>query len=128
VTSLNDSGAGSLRNALATQSVVGFAPSLDGGTITLTSGQLALSNSVTIGRVKPSAWLTISGNNSNRIFEVTTGAVARLASLVLTDGNASPGVSGGAILVDSGGRSRLVARPFRAISPLTAAASPMPAY
>jgi len=103
VTSLNDSGAGSLRNALATRAWWVLPPALTAVRFTLTSGQLALSNSVTIDASSLPRGLTISGNNSNRIFEVTTGAVARLASLVLTDGNASPGVSGGAILVDSGG-------------------------
>jgi len=103
VSSLDDSGAGSLRDTLAArQSVVGFAPNLDGGTITLTSGQIALTNNLTIDASTLPHGLTISGNKSNRIFKVNPGATVTLDSLVLLNGNAGSGFGGG-VKVDGGG-------------------------
>lgn len=69
VTSLGDSGPGSLREILASAtngSTISFATS---GTITLTTGELSISNSVTL--TGPGATnLAISGNFSNRVFNI----------------------------------------------------------
>lgn len=110
VTNLNDSGAGSLRNAIATANAsvgivdtIQFADNLS-GTVVLTSGELALTDDVTItgdttgdGR----ADITISGNNNSRIFHQTGIATnVNLLNLSLTAGNGSGG--GGAVLVENG--------------------------
>src|SRR5262245_47861435 len=73
VTSDADSGAGSLRAAIAAASsgdVIKFAHSLDHGTITLTSGELALNKSLDIEG--PGAGkLTISSGSASRVFHVS---------------------------------------------------------
>ncbi len=91
VLNTNDSGSGSLRQLIATSpsgSVIDFAPSLSGQTIRLTSGELHLSNSVSITAAGLSAGLVISGNNSSRILTVTnTSASISLSNLTLVQGN-----------------------------------------
>lgn len=94
VTNNNDSGAGSLRQAIAnanfsTNTVITFAPNVT-GTITLTSGELLVSlvpvasNSVAI--IGPGAnVLTVSGNSASRVFSVTSGIVS-ISGLTLADG------------------------------------------
>jgi Right handed beta helix region len=90
VTNLNDAGAGSLRQAiLAANAAPGvdtitFKPGLS-GTITLTTGELAISDSATIAG-PGAAVITISGNNASRIFGVS-GSVG-ISGLSLTQGNA----------------------------------------
>jgi Ca2+-binding RTX toxin-like protein len=113
VTNLNDSGVGSLRNILAVANAnvdadtITFAAGLSGGTLVLTSGELAITNDVTIdGDVNGDnrADITISGNNANRIIH-QTGATTDvdLLSVTLTNGNAGTGYTGGgAILVTQG--------------------------
>jgi hypothetical protein len=108
VTNLSDSGPGSLRqavlaaNASAGPDEVTFAPGLT-GTITLTSGEILISDHVVING--PGAGgLTVSGNDGSRIFRignaVATGFTVTLIRLTLTRGY-SP-LSGGAIMVDGG--------------------------
>ena len=67
-----DSGAGSLRADIAAAhsgDTIVFAPSLDGQTITLTSGELLINKNLTIAG--PGAGeLTVSGNDASRVFEV----------------------------------------------------------
>src|SRR5260370_6144208 len=68
-----DSGAGSLRADIAAahnSDTIVFAPSLDGQTITLTSGELLINHNVTITGPGASQ-LTVSGNHASRVFEVT---------------------------------------------------------
>lgn len=103
VVNTNDSGAGSLRQAVliannaGSTSTITFAPALSGQTITLTSGQLTLASTVTIdGSALPSG-IRLNGNASSRIFEVLSGSTVVLDSLTLTNGQASGG-SGGGIL------------------------------
>src|SRR5262249_49133648 len=74
VTNLNDSGAGSLRqavqnaNASAGADVITFQDGLS-GTITLTSGQLSVTGPVSI-RGPGSEVLAVSGNHASRIFKM----------------------------------------------------------
>src|SRR5689334_15919422 len=69
VMNLNDSGPGSLRAALASgDDTIAFAKGLH-GTITLTSGELSIANSVTINGPGANK-LSVSGNNTGRVFEV----------------------------------------------------------
>ncbi len=66
-------------------------------TITLTSGQLELSNNITISG--PAAGVTISGGGQNRVFEIDYGVTASLSGLMITGGSSS-GNGGG--LYDNG--------------------------
>ncbi|MGD9924612.1 MAG: choice-of-anchor Q domain-containing protein, partial [Pseudorhodoplanes sp.] len=107
VTNTDDSGAGSLRQAIA-DAIAGdtivFDASLAGQSITLTSGQLALTKDITInGDIDGDrkADITISGNDASRIFDIAgaiTGTEVELRSLTLKQGNAGGGF-GGAVTV-----------------------------
>ncbi|WP_193214306.1 right-handed parallel beta-helix repeat-containing protein [Luteolibacter marinus] len=99
VTSDADSGTGSLREILALAvpgTHVTFDPSLDGATITLTTGQLDLTQDVTIDASPLPRGLTLSGNNSSRILAIHTGTTVNLEALTFTGGN-SP-LNAGAIV------------------------------
>lgn len=91
VLNTNDSGAGSLREAIATASdgdTILFDASLNGQTITLTGGELTITTNVTING--PGAnLLAISGNNTSRVFLIS--ATVTIWGVTITDGNASEG-------------------------------------
>ena len=88
VTNLNNSGSGSLRQALEDIAIGGtitFDPSLAGGTITLTSGPLVPVNGVTIdGADAPG--LSLNGGGSDRVLIVDAGLTVNLAHLTVTNG------------------------------------------
>jgi len=88
VTNMADNGVGSLRKALGTVCVGGsvtFSNVLAGQTITLLSGPLTLGKNVTIdGSAAPG--LTISGNDSDRVFIVNAGTTATVKHLTVTNG------------------------------------------
>jgi hypothetical protein len=98
VTNNSNTGAGSLRNVLAAATngeVITFAPSLSGSTITLTSGELLISNlQVTIDASSLPSRVSISGNNTSRIFNVAAGSNVSLKKLELTNGS-TPDNGGG---------------------------------
>jgi hypothetical protein len=97
VANLNDSGEGSLREALgviAEDGTITFDPALAGGTLTLESGQLVIDSSVTIDA--SAAPVTISAGGNSRVFQVAAGAVVAMNDLVIRDGVAAP--QGGGIL------------------------------
>src|SRR5262249_34730617 len=92
VTNLNDSGLGSLRQAILDSdspsnpgpNEIDIASGLS-GTITLTTGQLTINtNAVTI-KGPGSGVLTVSGNNAGRVFEVD-GVSATIGGLTITGG------------------------------------------
>ena len=85
VTNTGDSGAGSLRQAIADANsgdTIDFAVT---GTITLTTGQLVISQDLTIEGPGTGS-LTISGNNVSRVFSITVGNVA-ISGVTIRDGN-----------------------------------------
>ena len=104
----NDSGAGSLRQAIASANAAGTASSiifnaaLAGQTITLTSGQLTLTGNATIDASALSGGISLSGNNSSRVLQIAAGATVALAALTIRNGVAPagsyPANSGGGIL------------------------------
>ncbi|MEO6193877.1 MAG: IPTL-CTERM sorting domain-containing protein [Thermoanaerobaculia bacterium] len=98
VSNLNDSGAGSLRqaildaNAAAGLDTVTFQAGLT-GTITLTSGQLDVTDSVDI-QGPGSAVISVSGNNASRVFYLYNDAAlidVTISGLTITQGAASTG-------------------------------------
>jgi hypothetical protein len=101
VTTNSDSGPGSLRQAIASStsgSTITFASNLSGQTIALTSGELLLSNSLTIDASSLASSVQINGNHNSRIFEVAGSSVVTLNALTLSNGYPGSTASGGAIL------------------------------
>jgi hypothetical protein len=99
VLNLNNAGGGSLRNAIS-NSNSGDIIDLTGlaGTITLTSGQLDCSGKNLTFNGPGAAILSISGNNTSRIFYVSNADI-ELDGLTLTNGSDNSNVfSGGAAL------------------------------
>ena len=97
VTNTNESGAGSLRQALAIANdgdTIDFSVTRP-ATITLTSGELLVNKSVTING-PPAIDLTVRSNSVGRVFHVTGGVTATIARLVITDVS-RPGIDGGGI-------------------------------
>ncbi len=92
-----DSGAGSLRADVAAAKsgdTIVFSPSLNGQTITLTSGELLIRKDLTIAG--PGAGeLTISANNASRVFEVAQKENVTLSGLTISHGAAQSRGSGG---------------------------------
>lgn len=91
VINANDSGTGSLRQAIADASngdTINFDSSLDGQTIALTSGQLVITKTLTISG--PGAnLLAISGKNSSRVFYITS--IVTISGVTIKEGSAFPG-------------------------------------
>ncbi|KOP25499.1 hypothetical protein AMR41_14360 [Hapalosiphon sp. MRB220] len=88
VTNNADSGEGSLRAALKSAQagdIIQFDPSLANRTITLTSGELSIAKDVTIDGAGAEN-LTISGNNTSRVFSVGSNVNATVKNLTLTNG------------------------------------------
>ena len=98
-----DSGAGSLRDAIVhakNSDTINFAPSLDGQTITLTSDQLTINKSLDI-EGPGAGLLSVSGNDTNRVFAINEGFTVTIAGLTITHGRSRGGngsAGGGGIL------------------------------
>jgi hypothetical protein len=93
VTNLSDAGAGSLRQAILDTppgGMVDFQPGLS-GTITLTSGELAINQDLRIAG--PGAGvITVSGNDTSRVFDlISAQAAVSLAGLTISHGLAEQG-------------------------------------
>ena len=97
VTNTDDSGAGSLRQAILdadtanTGDTIMFSVT---GTITLTSGVLEIQHSLTITGPGASS-LAISGNGSSRVFMVDSGATVSISGLTIEDGSSFSGTNVG---------------------------------
>ncbi|WP_422924199.1 beta strand repeat-containing protein [Singulisphaera sp. PoT] len=93
VTDANDSGPGSFRQAIIDAhggDTITFANSLRGQTITLTSGELAINKDLDI-EGPGAGFLTVSGNDASRVFNVSAGVNATIAGLTITDGRSGDG-------------------------------------
>jgi hypothetical protein len=110
VANLADSGTGSLRqavldaNAAPGADTIAFVPGL-AGTITLTSGEILITDSLTVNGPGAGA-LTVSGNDHSRIFHaenfpITVPIDVTLSGLKLTHGYSVFEQSGGAVFADS---------------------------
>jgi N-acetylneuraminic acid mutarotase len=88
VTNTNDSGPGSLRQALADANdgdIIGFAVT---GTITLTSGELLVGESITISGPGASN-LSIDGNAKSSVFHLASGQTVTISGLTIINGSGS---------------------------------------
>lgn len=101
-----DSGSGSLRQAIADAApgaLITFDAALSGRTITLTSGQLVIDDSLTISARSLPHGITLDANGSltqHRVLEIQPGHTVTLSHLTLTGGRAtgtSPANRGGGI-------------------------------
>src|SRR5262245_22560649 len=96
VENLADNGVGSLRQAILDANanpgadVIDFAPAARDGTITLTSGQLSITDDLTIDG--PGAdRLAVSGNDTSRVFRIGSGVTVAIDDLTITHGRANNG-------------------------------------
>ena len=120
VTNTNDSGAGSLRDAITnicsspnnniTFNIPNADPNHNLGvyTITLSTGEIPIAKNINItgpNSVTNTDPIVVSGGGVSRIFKVNSGITAVIDTLIMTNGlvsGASPGGNGGAIYNDHG--------------------------
>ena len=92
VDNTSDSGAGSLRDAIAAAApgdTINFSLP-PASTITLTTGELLINKNLTI--VGPGATsLTISGNNNSHVFQIGVGITVDMSGLTISNGKGSGG-------------------------------------
>ena len=94
VTNTNDNGPGSLRQAVADAvdgDTINFSSSLNGQTITLTSGELLVDKSVAISGPGANT-LAVDANHASRVFYIASGKTVTISGLSITNGMASPPV------------------------------------
>jgi hypothetical protein len=99
VSNLSDHDPGSLRDAIATTpagGTVDFQAGLS-GTITLTSGELAINKDLTIAGPGANV-ITVSGNSASRVFEIAATYTVGISGLTIADGSVVNGDNGGGIL------------------------------
>jgi hypothetical protein len=97
VMNLNDSGDGSLRQAILSTAAGGTVDFQTGltGTIALTTGELAITNDLTIAG--PGAdTITVSGSDASRVFNIAANHTVAISGLTIADGR-SPNDRGGGI-------------------------------
>jgi CSLREA domain-containing protein len=108
VSNTNDSGPGSLRQAIEGANAqpgandITFDPTVFATpqTIILTSGELELSHTIGTETIMgPAVGVTVSAGGTSRVFQIDSGVTASISGLTITDGNANNG--GG--LADYGG-------------------------
>ena len=97
VTNLLDSGPGSLRAAIVSANANPGPDAIDfatTGTITLTSGQLSITDSLSISGPGVDA-LTVSGGGVSRVFRLAGSPTVSIANLAVANGSASTQIDGG---------------------------------
>src|SRR4051794_38524258 len=106
VTNTNDSGSGSLRQAVADAvdgDTINFSLSLNGQTIMLTSGELLVDKIVSISGPGANT-LAVDGNHTSRVFHIASGKIVTISGLSITNGLGSPRIlsyNGGGIYNDN---------------------------
>ncbi len=86
-----DGGPGSLRAAIAAAQsgdTINFDPSLARQDITLTSGELAITQNLDIEGLGAGR-LTVSGDSASRVFDISAGVTVTIAGMTMTDGLAN---------------------------------------
>ncbi len=102
VTNTNNSGAGSLRQAILDATpgaIITFAPSLSGQTITLASPLVINKNLAIDGSLLGSA-ISISGNNTVTVMFINSFITVRIQKLIIKNGRSSE--NGGGIYLNTG--------------------------
>src|SRR5262249_54885293 len=89
VANLDDSGPGSLREAIA-KAAANDTITVPAGQITLTSGPLAVAKNLTIAGAGSGA-TTLSGNDASRVFTITGTPQVTLRGLTITHGSSADG-------------------------------------
>ena len=87
VTNLDDAGTGSLRDAIASTpagETVAFQKGLS-GTITLTTGELAIDKDLTIAGPGADV-ITVRGNHTSRVFHIIANYTVEIAAMTIADG------------------------------------------
>jgi hypothetical protein len=104
VTTLADSGYGSLRQAIANAHSGDTISFFTNGTLRLTSAQLTIGNNLTIVGPGP-ADLRLDGNDEQRVFRILAGATVKISGLTITNGHAPDGTVGtpGTVGLNGGG-------------------------
>jgi hypothetical protein len=104
VTNTNDSGPGSLRQALADahdDDLISFATALHGQTIVLSSAELVIDKNITINGPGPDTLaVSRSFNMPFRIFHIMPGHSVAIQGLMITGGSGGDSDAGGGILND----------------------------
>ena len=90
VDNTDDAGAGSLRQAIADAKPGDRVVITATGTIALTSGQLEITETLTISGPGAGS-LSISGNDSSRVFTITSGVDVTISGVTIRDGSATDG-------------------------------------
>ena len=99
VVNTNDSGTGSLRQAIAdavSGDTIAFDPTLSSGTIHLVS-TLTLSKDIILDGSMLASPITVSGDNLYRVFYINSGVTVTLDGLIIAHGKAHFGLTGGGI-------------------------------
>src|SRR5262245_9205666 len=110
VTTINDNGSGSLRQALADAvngDTINFNSSLNGQTITLTSGELLLDKHITISGPGANR-LAVDANQASRVFRIVSGRDVTLSGMTVTNGSAPLASPWGGTLYNDHGALRLI--------------------
>lgn len=105
ISSTIDSGPGSLRFGLVHMlpgviSTVSFAPALSGQTIMLTNGQIILRGGITLD-ASAVGGVVINGNQNGTVFNITSGAAARLSGFTITNASNSGIINAGSLIVSN---------------------------
>lgn len=104
VSNLNDSGAGSLRQAVIDANTAAGADVIDAtgvvGTITLTTGQVTITEALNIEGPGANR-LTISGNNASIVIEIEGGGNYDISDVTIADGNNESNAGGGVRIANS---------------------------